>query len=494
MLKIYNSLGHNLEEFKPITPNVVKMYVCGPTVYNYLHVGNFRGPVFFNFVKNWLEYSGYKVEYALNFTDVDDKIIKRANDENLSATDIAERYIAEYKTDFKLLGLKPHDHNPKVSDYMPEIIHMISQLVQNDKAYAFEGDVNYAVEKFADYGKLSGRKLEDMREGVRIDSSSKKENQLDFALWKSAKPAENLRGSAWPSPWGQGRPGWHIECSAMVKGIFGDQIDIHGGGLDLLFPHHENEIAQSEGCNQKHYVNYWMHWNMLNFSGNKMSKSVGNVVTMREFLEKNHAEIYKWMMLSVHYRSVADFSEQSIETAITGLAKVYSSLALAETCLPEDEQIYDKPIVSQVVVKYEEELIHAWSEIIKALNNDFGTPNAFAVMFEQIRKFNSICRRGMKSNPVISEQAKQFKEFILKFGKLLSLFQEPAEKFLIELDNKLLVNKNLKRSDIDQIVKERGLARLKKDFAKSDELRKKLTDLGITVSDLIDGSFWEVIK
>jgi cysteinyl-tRNA synthetase len=484
-LKIYNSLGRKFEDFKPITPGQVKMYVCGPTVYSYLHVGNFRGPVFFNFVKNWLEFSGYKVEYALNFTDVDDKIIKRAGDENVSATEIAERYIAEYKTDFKLLGLRSHDHNPKVSDYMPQIIQMISGLLEKNKAYAAAGDVNYAIEKFPEYGKLSGRKVDDMLEGVRIDVSDKKQSPLDFALWKSAKPAENLRGSIWPSPWGEGRPGWHIECSAMVKGLFGDQIDIHGGGLDLMFPHHENEIAQSEGCNEKHYVNYWMHWNMLNFSGNKMSKSVGNVVTMREFLEKNHPEIYKWMMLSVHYRSVADFSEQSIENAVGGLAKVYSALSLANS-FEQAERALD--------AKYAEDLNLAWAEITEAFNHDFGTPNAFAVMFEQIRKFNSTHRRGMKNNPVASGKAKQFKDFILKFGKLLSLFQEPADQFLLELDNKLLDQKKLVRSDIDVIVAERSAARSAKDFAKSDELRKKLTEFGIAVSDLPECSFWEVAK
>ncbi len=485
MLKIYNTLGNKLEEFKSITPGEVKMYVCGPTVYNYLHVGNFRGPVFFNFVKNWLTLSGYKVTYALNFTDVDDKIIKRANDENLSATDIAEKYIAEYKTDFKLLGLDPHDHNPKVSDFMPQIIQMTKDLIDKNKAYESKGDVNFRVDSFSDYGKLSGRKTDDLQDGVRIELSDKKETAKDFALWKSAKPTENLRGSLWTSPWGEGRPGWHIECSAMVKGLFGDQIDIHGGGLDLLFPHHENEIAQSEGCNGKHYVNYWLHWNMLNFSGNKMSKSIGNVVTMRNFLEKNHAEIYKWMILSVHYRSVADFSEAAVNNAVGGLAKVYSVLALANSLIQSENKNDEN---------YKKELDLAWSHIEEALNHDFGTPNAFAVMFEQIRKFNTFARRGLKTNPAVSGKCVQFKEFILKFGKLLSLFQEPAETFLTSLDNKLLEQKKLIRSEIDSIVAERSNARLAKDFAKSDEYRKKLTDLGITVSDLPEGSFWEVVK
>ncbi len=488
MLKVYNTLSRSIEEFKSINPDKVNMYVCGPTVYSFLHVGNFRGPVFFNLVRNWLEHLGYDVNYAMNFTDVEDKIIKRANDENVSATEIAERYIVEYKKDYNALGLRPHTSNPKVSDYMPEIISMISDLIQKNKAYESQGDVNYSIRKFSDYGKLSGRKIDDLRDAVRIDPSEKKEDPLDFALWKTAKPSENLRGSVWDSPWGQGRPGWHIECSAMVQSIFKNQIDIHGGGLDLMFPHHENEIAQSNGCTDHGFVKYWMHWNLFNFGGSKMSKSLGNVVNMRDFLEKQHPEIYKWIVLSVHYRSVADFSDLAIEIAVGGLAKVYSALALAEAFCKQG-----LPDV-QLDEKYSEELSKAWSEITEALNHDFGTPNAFAVMFEQIRKFNSVFRRGMKNSPVVSGKALMFKDFVLKFGKLLSLFQEPAEQFLISLDDQLLTQKKLVRSEIDLIVADRSNARATKDFAKSDEIRKKLTDMGISVSDLPEGSFWEVSK
>jgi cysteinyl-tRNA synthetase len=485
MLKIYNTLTRTIEEFKSLETGKVKIYVCGPTVYSYLHVGNFRGPVFFNFVRNWLEFSGYDVNYAMNFTDVEDKIIQRANDENISATEIAERYITEYKKDYAALGLRPHTSNPKVSDYMPQIISMIEDLIKKNQAYESQGDVNYSIRKFADYGKLSGRKIDDLRDGVRIDPSEKKEDPLDFALWKTAKPTENLRGSVWESPWGPGRPGWHIECSAMIEALYGTEIDIHGGGLDLMFPHHENEIAQSQGCVNHGFVKYWMHWNLFNFGGSKMSKSLGNVVQMRDFLEKQHPEVYKWIVLSVHYRSVADFSDHAIETAIGGLAKVYSALGLADSLIQSE---------IKVDANYQKELDQAWTEITEALNHDFGTPNAFAVMFEQIRKLNTFARRGLKTNPTVAGKAVQFKEFILKFGELLSLFQEPAEKFLTLLDDKLLIQKNLKREEVNQIVQERASARLAKDFTKSDDLRKKLTDLGITVSDLPEGSFWEVIK
>ena len=485
MLKIYNTLSRSIEEFKPVNPGLVNIYVCGPTVYGFLHVGNFRGPVFFNLVRNWLEQSGYKVNYSMNFTDVEDKIIKRANDENVSATDIAERYIVEYKKDYSSLDLRPHTSNPKVSDYMPQIISMISDLIQKNKAYESQGDVNYSVRKFSDYGKLSGRKIDDLRDSVRIDPSEKKEDALDFALWKTAKPAENLRGSVWDSPWGAGRPGWHIECSAMIQALFKGQIDIHGGGLDLMFPHHENEIAQTNGCKDHGFVKYWMHWNLFNFGGSKMSKSLGNVINMREFLEKQHPEIYKWIVLSVHYRSVADFSDLAVEIAVGGLAKVYSALALADSLLQTEIKIDDK---------YQNELNQAWVEITEALNHDFGTPNAFAVIFEQIRKFNTFARRGLKTNPTVAGKSLMFKEFILKFGNLISLFQEPAETFLTQMDDKLLNQKNILRSAVDQIVSDRSVARLAKDFAKSDEYRKQLTDLGIAVSDLSEGSFWEVIK
>lgn len=486
MLKVYNTLGKKLEEFKPIKEGHVNMYVCGPTVYWYLHVGNFRGPVFFNFVRNWLEYLGYKVTYALNFTDVDDKILKRAAEENKSALEVSEFYINQYKKDFKDLGLRPHDHNPKVTEYMPEIISFIEELIKKNKAYVANHDVNYAIEEFKDYGKLSGRKTDELKEGVRIDVDEKKKNPLDFALWKSAKPNEQLK---WNSPWGEGRPGWHIECSAMVKALFGDQIDIHGGGLDLMFPHHENEIAQSEGCTGHNFVKYWMHVNMLNFAGAKMSKSLGNVVSMKDFLSEHHPEIYKWMILSVHYRSVADFGSEAIERAIGGLAKFYSAMAMAESVLHSDASVQ-----STLDEKYKTELEQAWTSIEKAFNDDFGTPAAFAVVFETIRKFNSRIRRGMKITPQVRSQCEQFLSFIIKFGSLLSLFQQPAQSFLTELDNKLLTKLGYQRSEIDAIVAERAQARDAKDFAKADEYRKQLTEMHIAVSDTLQGSFWEVMK
>lgn len=481
-LQIYNTESRKLEKFEPLEAGKVRMYACGPTVYDFLHVGNFRGPVFFNLVRNWLEYLGYKVEYALNFTDIDDKIIMRANEKGIDSQELAEHYIKEYKADFASLGLRPHDYNPKVTESLDEIRDIVTRLIEGKKAYVSNGDVLYSIAAFPEYGKLSGRNVEDLMAGARVEIDEKKQNPLDFALWKGAKPGE----PSWPSPWGPGRPGWHIECSAMVEKVFGDQIDIHGGGTDLIFPHHENEIAQSEGCTGKHYVKYWMHWNMLNFGNQKMSKSLGNFVTMREFLGRYNAEIYKWMILSVHYRSPSDFSDEAVDRAVANLARIYSAMAVAESLLAGQKAMPD--------TGFEKITAEAWAKIESSLNDDFGTPNAMAALFEVVRQFNAQVKRGIKAHPAVLGKAQSFIDFVHKFGKLLSMFQQPADSFLLKLDNMLLEKMQLQRSDIDVIVAERSAARANKDFAKSDELRKKLTDLGISVSDTPEGSFWEVTK
>ncbi|MEK2688365.1 cysteine--tRNA ligase [Bdellovibrio sp. GT3] len=481
-LKIYNSQSRQSEEFVPYDPKHVKMYVCGPTVYNFLHVGNFRGPVVFNMVRNWLEYLGYKVTYALNFTDVDDKIINKANELGMKPVEVSEKYIAEYKKDFASLGLRAHDMNPKVTEHMEDILSMVGTLIDKKVAYEAQGDVLYSIETFKDYGKLSGRHTDELLAGARVEVDEKKRSPMDFALWKSAKPGE----ISWPSPWGPGRPGWHIECSAMIKNIFGDQIDIHGGGMDLIFPHHENEIAQSEGCTGKHFVKYWMHNNMLNFGGQKMSKSLGNIVSLRDFVAMYNAEIYKWMIQSVHYRTMSEFGDAAVERAISGLARVYSAMAMAES--------YLTPEVTAVDAGFAKITDEAWKKVESAMNDDFGTPEVFASMFEVVRQFNSQVRRGMKANPAIQGKALVFSQFIKKMGSMLAMFQEPAHDFLIKLDDMLLDKAGIKRADVDAVVAERGQARVNKDFAKSDELRNKLVAMNISVSDTPEGSFWEVTK
>lgn len=491
-LKIYSTHLRKEEKFIPITPGQVKMYVCGPTVYGYLHIGNFRGPVFFNLVQNFLRHIGYDVEFALNFTDVDDKIIARAKEMGKSAGEVSEYYIQAYKDDYATLELGKHTYNPKVTDSMNDIIQMISDLIAKKHAYESNGDVWFSVDSFKDYGKLSGRQIEELLSGVRVEHEASKRNPADFALWKSAKPDE----PSWSSPWGQGRPGWHIECSAMIRSLFGDKIDIHGGGLDLLFPHHENEIAQSEGCSHQTFVNYWMHVNMLNFGGQKMSKSLGNLVSLRDFLKDHHPEVYKWMILSVHYRSLSEFSPEAVDRAIGSLAKIYSGLALAESLLVSHGVSVAEYLPADATIdeKYKAELQTQTAKVEKALCDDFATPQVVAVIYDVLRQFNQQFKRGMKLNLLQLSKVSLFRAFILETGSLLSLFQQPAQSFLMALDEKLLESKKVSKTEVESLVAERAQFRSEKNFAKSDELRDQLLALGVSVMDTPQGSFWEVTK
>ena len=515
---VYNTETQKMEKFEPWNGSQVKMYCCGPTVYDFLHIGNFRGAIFYNFVRNWLEHLGYKVTYVYNYTDVDDKIINRAAADGVTSQQVAEKYIAEFEKDFKALGLRDHDFNPRVSAFINPIIKMIQTLIDNGHAYAVDGEVLFKVKAFAPYGKLSHRDPEDMRSGYRIEVKENKQDPLDFALWK---PQKDKSEPAWPSPWGLGRPGWHIECSAMASEILGPQIDIHGGGLDLIFPHHENEIAQSESCSGKHYVKYWLHNNMLNFSGAKMSKSLGNILTGRAFLEKYDAEILKYMMLSVHYRSVTDFGEAAVSQCVSSLARIYSALGVAEAIAKEagvdlylgnknpndnlarlagvldinTELDVMKPLAGLYSAEIRKKYLQDWLKMQQAYCDDFSTPQAFAIVFEKVREFNSKFKRGMKPNPKILSECFHFVQFVVQdFGFMMSLFQQRPSEFLTALDDLLLENMKLKRSDVQALVDERMQARANKDFAKSDELRAKINAMGISVSDTPQGSFWEVTK
>jgi cysteinyl-tRNA synthetase len=481
-LRIYNSLTHKKEDFVPVHSGKVTMYCCGPTVYDFLHIGNFRGAVLYNFVRNWLEKSGYAVEFAYNFTDVDDKILNRAQKEGVTARQIAERFIDEFWKDYLALELRPHTHNPRVTEHMPAIIQIVEKLIAKNKAYVVDGEVFFSVSSFPTYGKLSGRKTEDLMAGARVEVDAKKRDPMDFTLWKPAKPGEEF----WDSPWGKGRPGWHIECSAMNYALFGEQIDIHGGGLDLIFPHHENEIAQSEGACGKTFAKYWIHNNMITFDGQKMSKSVGNIRTMRSFLEKYPAEIFKFMILACHYRSVLDFSDQTISQTISGLARFYSALLLAEEVAKAAAPTKDEP--------FEKLLAEVDAKMAKSFDEDFNTAEAIAHLFEVIRTFNGQTRRGGKIDGRAAARAKAFLDFMRSKGQLMALFQQPSAQFLILLDDMLLEQKGLQRSEIQTKVDLRVKARAEKNFAESDRLRNELTALGISVQDTPAGSFWEVQK
>ncbi len=485
-LRIYNTLTRTKEEFKPLQPPRVRMYVCGPTVYDFLHVGNFRGPVFFNLVRNWLETKGYQVEYALNFTDIEDRIIKKALEQNKTASEISERYIEEYKKDFALLGLRSHEHNPKVTEHLDTIEEMIQGLIDKQYAYEMDGSVYFQVDRFSEYGKLSGRHIEELMSGTRIETDERKKAPMDFALWKKAKPHE----PHWSSRWSEGRPGWHIECSAMIHKIFGGTLDIHGGGIDLVFPHHENEIAQSEGAIGQKLAQYWMHVNLLNFAGQKMSKSVGNIVSLRQFVTQYPPELYKWMILSSHYRSVLEFGEEAIDRAISGLARIYSAMSLAEGFAQSQTANESDRKKAQEILSLEK----ARQTVRESLDDDFNTPEVWAQVFEVVRLFNSKVKRGLKAQPAVVALSQEFLLWVQEVGQLMSLFQKPAHEFLVELDNLLLQKKNLKRDEVDQLVGARAQARAAKDFAKSDELRQRLSEMGISVMDLPQGSFWEVAK
>ena len=483
-LFIYNTISRKKEEFIPQEPGRVKMYVCGPTVYDFLHVGNFFGAIFFNMVRNWLEKKGYEVTFVYNYTDVDDKIINRANKEKVSSSEISEKYIQEFEKDYKTLGLRKHTHNPRVTEFIPQIIQFIQELVEKKKAYVVGGDVYFDVLSFPDYGKLSNKKVEELMAGTRVDINEQKKHVVDFALWKSSKAGE----PSWESPWGPGRPGWHIECSCMAHSLLGDTVDIHGGGLDLTFPHHENEIAQSEARSGRQFVRYWMHNNMLIFSNQKMSKSLGNVRTGRSFLEEYNAEILKFMILSSHYRSNVDFSLPQIERAIGNLARFYSSLAHALALSQSGQPLVPVPKV------FLDALEVADKKFAAALDDDFNTPEVMAALFEVMRIFNQLCRKPGPAKPEQQAISEVYFSWLKKHGELLALFQEEPKSFLKTLDDMILGRRGVERQKIDALVAERKKVREEKNYSRSDEIRDELAKMGILVQDTASGSVWEVDK
>ena len=483
-IKIYNTQTQKKEDFQPLTEGQVKMYVCGPTVYDLLHVGNFRGPIFFNVVRNWFEKNNFSVQYIYNYTDVDDKIIHRAQEEGVESSQISEKYIAEFEKDYKSLKLKPHTKNPRVTEHIKDIIQFIGDLIEQNKTYEIEGDVYYSVPNFSEYGKLSNKNLEDMESGSRIEVDERKKHPSDFALWKSVKEE---KGARWPSPWGEGRPGWHIECSAMTYALLGETIDIHGGGLDLVFPHHENELAQSEGRTGKPYVRYWMHNNMIEFGSQKMSKSLGNIRTARAFLEQYDGEILKYMMLMAHYRSPIDFSETQVGRAMASLAKFYSALALAKRQIAAQAELV--PVNS-----FQKVIDRAHKGFAEALNDDFNTAEALARLFEVLRAYNTQCCTPGPVTPQKKAISEVFYHWLRNQSEVLALFQEEPEDYLIKLDNKLLERRGLSRLEIDRLVQERGEARKNKDYGKADEIRDQLVKWGISVMDSPEGNTWEVEK
>ncbi|MFA9556453.1 cysteine--tRNA ligase [Evansella sp. AB-rgal1] len=462
-IKLYNTLNRKIEPFVPLEEGKVKMYVCGPTVYNYIHIGNARPAVVFDMVRRYLEYRGYEVTYVSNFTDVDDKIIKAAEEMGEDVQTLAERFIEAYHEDTGKLGVKKADVHPRVTDTMPEIISFIERLVEKGFAYEAEGDVYFRTRKFDDYGKLSHQSIDDLQLGTRIQVGEKKEDALDFVLWKSAKPGEIY----WDSPWGNGRPGWHIECSAMVKKYLGNTIDIHAGGQDLSFPHHENEIAQSEALNEKQMANYWIHNGYINIDNEKMSKSLGNFILVHDIIKKFDPEVVRFFIVNAHYRSPINFSDDQLTSAASGLERMrttYKNLQhrLQETVnLAEDNDKWVKDIK-----KYHD-------EFIEAMDDDFNSANAVAVMFELVKLGNIYLREKHTNKEVLQYFLKQLDEMSLVLGIHL---KEVA---------------TLLDEEIETLIQERIDARKNRDFHRADEIRDTLKDKGIILEDTPQGTRWK---
>lgn len=464
-MKIYNTLTRKKEEFVPVKPGKVGMYVCGPTVYNFIHIGNARPMIIFDTVRRYFEYKGYDVNYVSNFTDVDDKIIKKANEEGVTATEIAERYIKECKKDMADLNIKPATHQPRATEEIGGMIEMIQKLIEKGHAYEVNGTVYFKTRSFKDYGKLSKKNIDDLEAGhrqIKVTGEEGKKDPLDFVLWKPKKEGE----IAWDSPWGEGRPGWHIECSEMSKKYIGDTIDIHAGGEDLIFPHHENEIAQSEACNDEKFANYWMHNGFLNIDNKKMSKSAGNFFTVREIGEKYPLQVIRFFMLSAHYRTPLNFSDKLVESAQTGLERILNAVDLCR----EMAQSRPEGEMTQEDQKHFAEVEKLVKKFEAAMEDDFNTADAVSAIFEIVRESNSTVKDGTAA------YAKKVLNVLETLCGVLGIITERKEEIL--------------DAEIEKLIEERQQARKDKNFARADEIRDQLLEQGIILKDTREGVKW----
>jgi cysteinyl-tRNA synthetase len=458
MLTIYNSLTNRKEVFEPIVPGKVRMYVCGMTVYDYCHIGHARVLVVFDVVYRYLKHLGLEVTYVRNITDIDDKIINRANENGEDFRRLTERFIAAMHEDTDPLGVLRPDHEPKATDHIDSILKMVKGLI--DKGFAYQadnGDVYFAVSKFKQYGRLSGKKLDELRSGERVDIDENKRDPADFVLWKSAKPGEPY----WPSEYGDGRPGWHIECSAMSTQMLGNHFDIHGGGQDLQFPHHENELAQSECCTGETFVNYWMHNGFVRVNEEKMSKSLGNFFTLRDVLKDYAAEEIRYFILSSHYRSQLNYSEDQLNNARSALQRLYSGLL--------DYNPVEVPCDSEYQKKFEQ-----------ALNDDFNTAGALAVLFELVREIN----RARKDEPDMVDGLASLLRYL---GNVIGLLEDDPESYL---KSRKGATAGLSDAEIDGFIEQRLEARAAKNWSEADRIRDTLTEAGISIEDSATGTRW----
>ena len=466
-MKIYNSLTRKKEEFVPLKPGKVSMYVCGPTVYNYFHIGNGRTFIVFDTIRRYMEYRGYEVNFVQNFTDIDDKMINKANEENTTVKEIGDKYIYEYYKDADGLNIKRATINPRATEYISEIIEFVSELIEKGYAYEVNGDVYFRTKKFEGYGQLIGQNLDDLQAGARINVDERKEDPMDFAIWKAQKPGE----PAWECPWGLGRPGWHIECSCMAKKLLGDTIDIHAGGMDLAFPHHENEIAQSEALTGKKFANYWMHAAFLNVNNQKMSKSLNNFLTARDALKEYDADVIRFLMLSGHYRIQLNFSNELLESAKASVERLYNAIGNLENLISEvkNEKMTDEE------VKYLESLGTYRQRYIEKMDDDFNTADAISVLFDLIRDINS--NVGINSSKELCEKAL---ELIRELGLPLGILQKTTKGNL--------------EAEIEALIAERQQARKDRNFALADKIRDELKNRGIELLDTPQGVRWKKVN
>lgn len=488
MITLYNTLTRNKEEFKSLEKGKVRMYVCGPTVYDVPHIGHARSTYVFEVIRRYFEHVGYEVLFVRNVTDIDDKIINKAAselseiDEGFSGSqlkervkDVASRYLDVYHREMDMLGMRPPVVEPKATESIQEMIKFIETLIQKEYAYVAGGSVYFSVEKFGEYGKLSNQDKEQMMHGVRIEADEKKRHPLDFALWKEAKEKEPF----WESPWGKGRPGWHIECSVMSTGILGKHFDIHGGGLDLIFPHHENEIAQAEAATGKTFANYWMHNGLLSVNGEKMSKSLGNYITISDFLEKHKdPDLLKIFFLMSHYRSPVDYSDDKIDEARRSKERIMIFFDKADRAASENESSATDPAALEAVEKAQRALGELQEKFKNAMNDDFNTSAALSVIFEAVHTGNE-CLSDEKMTPAEKESmVRAIKSFLMRFGEVFNLSLKVAKVDKEEI------------AIIEDLVNKREEARKNKDFAAADKLRDELAKKGVVVEDTPEGPVW----
>jgi cysteinyl-tRNA synthetase len=489
--KIFNTATRKKEDFQPIKKGAVGIYVCGITAYDVCHIGHARAAVVFDVVVRYLRTKGYDVTYVKNFTDIDDKIIDRANREGVSIAEISERYIKAHDEDMAALGVQTPTITPKATEHMDEMISLIRSLEEKGYAYCVEGDVYFSIRDFSQYGGLSGRNLEEMIAGARVDVNDKKKNPLDFALWKNSKEGEPF----WESPWGKGRPGWHIECSAMSRRYLGETFDIHGGGEDLIFPHHENEIAQSLAATGKPLAHYWMHNGFVKINSEKMSKSLGNIFPVKEILKQYHPEALRLFMLQSQYRNPVDYSETSLAESRAGLLRGYRALKLLKETqgkISSDKKSIDAAKSAQLE-KYADTFKYLQDQFDAAMDDDFNTAQALGHVFEMVRMTNNL----IADEKNISDSEKESlltaaKKVFDYFGAVLGVFQSDADQFFLSDKEKELRKRGLDINTIEELIKQRNAARKARDWGVADAVRKELSQLNIVLKDTAEGTSWMI--